>query len=171
MSIRKKFSELRLLNNHTVSEIVPFPISSRDFKSKNVACVVSKESSFIGMQRSLEILGFEVACSSSMSATFEAVSEDHKDWAMIIVRLDQSIDETAMEAYVRKLRLKDSQTPVIVVSEKGKSPLKAGAPTLIADLAVREPTSILELSEVIKSARKACRNWGSSFEHFQRYAL
>ena len=170
MGIREKFSGLGLVNKSVASEIVPFPISARDFDAKNVACVVRNEGSFIGMQRSLEVLGFEVACSSSMSASFEAVSEDHKDWAMIIVRLDQSIDEVAMEAYVRKLRLKDSQTPVIVVSEKGKSPLSAGAPTLIADLAVREPTSILELSEVIRRAQIESRNWGSSFEHFQRYA-
>lgn len=169
MGIREKFTERSFFRSRAKSEIVPFPISARDFKAKTVACVVSKESSFIGMQKALEVLGFEVACSSSMAATFEAVTEDHDDWAMVIVRLDQPIDEAAMEAYVRKLRLKNAQTPVIVMTEKGKSALKAGAPTLISDLAVGEPKSILELSEVIRKAERACTRWGSSFQHFHRY--
>ena len=169
MGVLEKFRELGLIGRPPGREIIPFPTSASDFKAKPVACVVSKEQSFVRMQRALEVLGFEVACSSSMSATFEEVIENHSDWAMVIVRLDQSIDEAAMESYVRKLRLKDAQTPVIVVSEKGKSPLEAGAPTLIADLAVREPTSVLELSEMIKRATNACRAWGASFEHFRRY--
>lgn len=169
MGVLEKFRELGLLGNPPGGQIIPFPTSARDFTAKSVACIVSNERSFVGMQRALEVLGFEVACSSSMSATFESVLDDHNDWAMVIVRLDQSIDEEAMESYVRKLRLKDAQTPVIVVSEKGKSPLAAGAPTLIADLAVREPSSVLELSEIINRATDACRVWGSSFEHFQRF--
>lgn len=170
MGVREKFRALGLIGNPLGGEIMPFPTSARNFKSKSVACVVSNEQSFIGMQRAFETLGFEVACSSSLSATFEAVTEDHSDWAMVVVRLDQPIDEAAMESYVRKLRLKDAQTPVIVVSEKGRSPLSAEAPTLIADLAIREPTSVIELSEMIKRATNACRDWGSSFKHFQRYA-
>lgn len=170
MGVREKFRELGLIGNPRGGKILPFPISARDFKAKSVACVVSNEQSFIGMQMGLETLGFEVACSSSMGAAFEAVVEDHSDWAMVIVWLDQPIDEGAMESYVRKLRLEGAQTPVIVVTKNGNSPLTAGAPTLIADLAVREPKSVLELSEMIKRAKIACRDWGSSFNHFQRYA-
>ncbi len=173
MNLLKAYAKPYLLTKKfkkTEDSVLNFPMSVKDFKAKSVACVVSCENSFVGMRNSLELLGFEVACSTSMAATFEAVIESPKDWALVLVRLDQPIDEVGMEKYVRNLRLLDTNIPVVVVAEKGGSPMRTGAPTLIADLAVKEPRSVMELSEVLIRAVSARTTWGSSFKHYRRYA-
>lgn len=145
--------------------------SATNFKAKNIACVVSKESSFAPVMLGLENLGFELACSSSLEETFRAVSEDPELWAMIIVRLDQSLDEERLENYVRLVRMMDVRVPIMVMIAHGKAPDSAAYPKLYADCVVGEPKSLEQLSEALKISVDANMRWGSRFDDYRREAI
>lgn len=146
------------------------PFDASNFRSKNIACIVQDEGTFVNVTYGLENLGFKVACSSSLDATFEVVSEDPEEWAMVIIRLDQPFDEERLESYVRLIRMMDVRIPILVMAGKGKSPENVGKPELYADCVVREPKSFSELSLSLKVAVDANMRWGSRFDHF-RYEL
>ncbi|WP_321831296.1 hypothetical protein [Thalassovita sp.] len=141
--------------------------SARNFSASNVACVVADEASFHNVKFGFEGLGFEVACSSSLEAIFETVSESPEDWAMIVVRLDQPLNEECLESFVRLTRLMDVRIPIIVMLQKDKPLKNYGCGSLYADCVVGEPKSKKELSTAIGVAVNANRRWGSSFEHFR----
>ena len=145
--------------------------SASNFKAKSVACVVSQESTFLDVMFGFENLGFEIACSSSLEATFKTVSEDPEEWALVVVRLDQPLDEERLESYVRLLRMMDVRIPVMIMLQKGKSPQNSGYPKLYADCVVGEPRSAIDLSTALKVAVDANMRWGSSFDDFRREAV
>lgn len=146
---------------------LPHLWGAEDFKSKNIACVVHKQTKFLKVLFGLENLGFEVACSLCLDATFKAVYDEPEEWAMVIIRLDQPIDEERLERYVRLIRLMDFRIPVLVMVGKGKSPEDMVHPKLYADCVVREPESIEELSLSLKMAVGANTRWGSRFSDFR----
>lgn len=139
---------------------------AQNFQAKNIACVVYKEETFTGVLRALECLGFEVACSSELEAVFKVVAEDPEDWAMIIIRLDQPIDEERLESHVRLLRMMDARIPILVMAARGKAPEHSSYPNLYSDCVVREPASLIELSLALKAGKDANMIWGSRFCHF-----
>lgn len=141
------------------------------FKARNVACVVHRENTFSGVLWALEHLGFEAACSNSLDAVFKVVSEDPEEWALIIVRLDQPLDEARLESYVRLLRMMDVRIPILVMAGNGKSPEEVDYPKLYGDCVVAEPKSVSELSKSIGAAVKANRSWGARFDDFRREAF
>lgn len=147
------------------------PYDAKDFKAKNVACVVCKEQTFTGVLYALQNLGFEPACSSDLETVFKVVAEDPEDWAMIIVRLDQPLSEERLESYVRLIRMMDVRIPILVLAGKGRTPEDAGHPKLYGDCIVREPQTVSELSKSIGVAVTANRRWGSKFDDYRREAL
>ena len=137
--------------------------SAKNFKAKNVACVVADEGSFYNVALDLQSLGFEVACSSSLDITFEVVAEDPEEWAMIIVRLDQPIKEERIESYIRLIRMMDVRIPVMVISKEQKSPGARTHPVSYADCVVKEPRSQEELSISLQIAHNANKFWGIQY--------
>ncbi len=144
---------------------------AKDFQAKNIACVVSDELGFSEVNRGLEDLGFVVGCSSRLDTTFEVVSEDPHEWAMVIVRLDQPLYEERLESYVRLIRMMDFRIPIMLLSEKGKGPEEPAYPKLYADCVFKEPTTLAELSNCLKAAKEANGRWGSQFNDFRREAI
>lgn len=147
------------------------PLNASILKAKNVACVVRNEIQFASVTNGLEALGFEVACSQSLEATFTVVAEDPEEWAMIIVRLDQPLDEARLESFVRLFRMMDVRIPILVMAGKGKVPEEAPRSKLYADCVVREPQSLNELSRALKVAVDANLQWGSRFDNFRSDAV
>jgi DNA-binding response OmpR family regulator len=141
------------------------------FNSKNVACVVSQEKSFLNVKLGLESLGYEVACSSSLDETFKTVSSDPEDWAMIVVRLDQSIGERRLKSFVRVIRTMDVRVPILIMLQQGQSSENNNFPTLYADCVVGEPKSQRELSAAIQVAVRADVLWGSRYGNVRQDAI
>jgi len=141
------------------------------FNSKNVACVVSQEKSFLNVRLGFESLGYEVACSSSLDETFKTVSSDPDDWAMIVVRLDQSIGERRMKSFVRVIRMMDVRVPILIMLQQGQSSENNNFPSLYADCVVDEPKSRRELLTAIQVAVRANVLWGSRYDNAQREAI
>jgi len=147
------------------------PLDASGFNAKNVACVVKNENKFSSVTLGLEALGFEVACSQSLEATFTVVAEDPEEWAMIVIRLDQPLDEERLESFVRLFRTMDVRIPILVMAGKGKVPEEAPRSKLYADCVVREPQSLNELSRAMKVAVDANLQWGSRFCNFRHDAV
>ena len=146
------------------------PLDASGFSAKIVACVVKNEGTFSNIAHGLEALGFEVACSESLDATFTVVSEDPEEWAMIVVRLDQPLKEERIQSFIRLFRMMDVRIPILVMESKGKLPENAARSKLYADCVVREPESLNELSQALKVAVDANLQWGSRFQNFRNDA-
>lgn len=146
-------------------------LTASSFKAKSVACVALKEKSFRDVLFGFEGLGFEVACSSSLEAIFETVSDGPEDWAMIVVRLDQPLNEDRLESFVRLMRMMEVRIPIMIMLENGKTPKDSGYSRLYADCVVGEPKSQVELSNALKVAVNANLRWGSRFDDFRREAV
>lgn len=144
--------------------------STKSFGVKNVACVVADEGSFLDVMNDLQSLGFEVACSSSLDVTFEVVAEDPEEWAMVIIRLDQTITQQHLETYIRLIRRLDVRIPVMVMSKDPESLDAHAHPESYADCVVAEPRSKEELSIALQIAQNASRFWGSRFDDVGRAA-
>ncbi|MCH2093707.1 MAG: hypothetical protein MK160_01150 [Rhodobacteraceae bacterium] len=148
----------------------PELFDAKAFNAKNIACVVSEEQTFFKIVLGLENLGFEVACSASLETTFKVVLEDPEDWAMIIVRLDQPLDEDRLEAHIRLLRMMDVKIPVLVMAlaKNRKFQSNVSIPKLYADCVESEPTTRLELSTALQTAVEANMRWENKFDNFRR---
>lgn len=170
MDVYELNSPVRVKRDNVENELGDL-CTAKAFKAKNIACVVSQEGTFSSVLYGLEKLGFEVACSSSLEATFTTVSEDPELWAMIIVRLDQPVDEKGLENYVRLIRTMDVRIPILVMVAHGKTPASTTCPNIYSDCVVGEPTSLAQLSAALKISVEANRRWGSRFDDYRRDAI
>ncbi len=144
--------------------------SASNFRTKSVACVVSQEATFRNVKLGFESLGYEVACSSSLDATFKIVSADPEEWAMIVVRLDQPLDEGRLRSFVRIIRMMDVRVPIMIMTQKGNLSGNNAYPKLYADCVVGEPKSQEELLTALEAAVNANIRWGSKFDDLRREA-
>ena len=119
------------------------------FAAGNVAAVVKSEQTFQDISADLERLGFEVACSDSLEDTFEVVSADPDEWALVIIRLDQPFDIERLESFVRIMRRMASRVPVLLFSRSSFHKTNNSDIEIISECTVFEPKSIDELRESI----------------------
>lgn len=158
----------------TKSKLSGVPSSTfgaQNFRASSIACVARNEASFLNVRLGLENLGFEVACSSCLETTFRVVSEDPEEWAMVIVRLDQPLDEQTLQSYVRLIRMMEVRVPIMLMTTNSKPSHEKSYPKLIADCVVSEPQSVEELSQCLQHAVAANTRWGSSFDDFRLEAV
>lgn len=141
------------------------------FSAKCVACVVKIEERIDRMLHSFHRLGFEAACTDSLSEAFEIVSEDPEDWALVVLVLDQKYSKLEISKWVRLIRLMRHQIPIMLVSEGGPAGNNSQEPTQLGDCFVRLPLNVLELDECIGLARKASQAYGLNFSHFKSNSL
>ncbi len=171
MNIEKFQLEEDVLARHVAAAQMSRLYDASHFRAKNIACVVDKEETFVGVLYALERLGFETACSNSLDAVFKVVAEDPEEWAMILIRLDQPLDEERLESHVRLIRMMDVRIPILVLAGKGRSPVCTDYPKLYGDCVVEEPKTLSALSESIGVAVASNRSWGARFDDFRRDAF
>jgi len=133
------------------------------FTAGKVAAVVKSEQTFQDILESLECLGFEVACSDSLEDTFEVVSVDPEEWALVIVRLDQPFDIERIESFVRIMRMMGSRVPVLIFSRSTFHKTNSNYIKTINDCTMFEPKGIDELRNSIIWAVQCDANWGAQY--------
>ena len=119
----------------SVSAITPFVVVSAEidgnltfendasnFRAKCVAFVAQDETKITQSIQAFKDLGFEAACTTSLEAAFEVVSEDPEEWAMIAIVLDRQYSKTELAGWVHQLRMVDFRIPIMLLSDQGPKP-------------------------------------------------
>ncbi|WP_133484752.1 response regulator transcription factor [Aliiroseovarius marinus] len=164
----------------SVSAITPFVVVSAEidgnltfendasnFRAKCVAFVAQDETKITQSIQAFKDLGFEAACTTSLEAAFEVVSEDPEEWAMIAIVLDRQYSKTELAGWVHQLRMVDFRIPIMLLSDQGPKPHWEQEPTRLGDCCLACPSTPSELDAALGIALRANRKLGSDFRHFK----
>lgn len=138
----------------------------KTFQQKHVSCVARDQDSFRHIVDSLARLGYDVSCQGSVETAFAAVTQCPSEWAMVVVRLDQPLDEKCLEKKVYDLRRMDADVPVLLFTERGRPIGSKAKPNLYSDYVVKEPSTSDELIHALFVAAQAKKTFGTKFNHF-----
>jgi len=148
-----------------------FENDASKFRAKCVAFVAEDETKFSQTIQAYNDLGFEAACTTSLEAAFEVVSEDPEEWAMIAIVLDRQYSKTELAGWVHQLRMVDFRIPIMLLSDQGPKPHWEQEPTRLGDCCLACPSTPSELDAALGIALRANRKLGSDFRHFKNGSI
>lgn len=162
----RAFAPFIVVNADTESNFT-FENDASKFRAKCVAFVVQDEAEIPQTMKAYKELGFEGACTNSLDAAFEVVSEDPEEWAMIAIVLDRQYSKSDLADWVHKLRMVDFRIPIVLLSDQGPKPHWEQEPTRLGDCCLAYPSTPTELDAALGIALRANRKLGSNFRHFK----